>query len=143
MKMNYVGPSYIFSKHDRFMCLLATINGEVIEQMFHVSHLKKGLLRLPNGRTAKTISDYKLEMIRSTNDTKGKDDTKDLGTSNSSQTCVKTVFHSNMDHEQITHRKLQNSECWYEHPSTLQHVCVGNKDKLPYLYHAHPRRTYY
>ncbi len=83
MKMNYVDPLFIFSKHNKFMYLLATINGEVIEQLFHVSHLKKGLQRLPNGRTVKTISDYKVEMIRSANDTKGKDDTMDLVTSNS------------------------------------------------------------
>ncbi len=31
--MNYVGPLYIFSKHDKFMYLLAAIDGEVIEQM--------------------------------------------------------------------------------------------------------------
>ncbi len=103
MKMKYVGPLYIFSKHDKFMYIQATINGEVIEHMFHGSRLKKGLLRLPNGRTVKIISDYKLEMIRSANDTKGKDDTKDLGTSNSSQTCAKIVFHSNFDHEHMAH----------------------------------------
>ncbi len=47
LKMSYVGPLYIFSKHDKFLYLLATIDSEVIEQMFDVSHLKKGLLRLP------------------------------------------------------------------------------------------------
>ncbi len=37
MKMNCVGPLYIFSKHNKFMYLLATIDGEVIEQLFHIS----------------------------------------------------------------------------------------------------------
>ncbi len=37
IKMNYVGPLYIFSKHDQFMYQLATINGKVFEQIFHVS----------------------------------------------------------------------------------------------------------
>ncbi len=37
----------------------------------------------------------------STNDTKGKNDTKDPGTSNSSQRCVKIVFHSNFDHDTL------------------------------------------
>ncbi len=29
--MSYVGPLYIFSKYDKFMYLLSTIDGEVIE----------------------------------------------------------------------------------------------------------------
>ncbi len=48
--MSYIGPLYIFSKHDKFLHLLATIDDEVIEQIFHVSHLKQGLLQLPNGK---------------------------------------------------------------------------------------------
>ncbi len=51
LKMSYVGRLYVFSKHDKFLYLLATIDGEVIEQMFHVSRLVKGLLRLPNCKT--------------------------------------------------------------------------------------------
>ncbi len=68
--------------------------------MFHVSYLKKGLLRLPNGRAVKTISDYKLEMIKSANDTNRKDDTNKQGT-NSSQTFVKTVLHNHYDPKHI------------------------------------------
>ncbi len=41
LKISYVGPLYIFSKHDKFLYLLPSIDGEVIEQMFHVSHLNK------------------------------------------------------------------------------------------------------
>ncbi len=37
---------------------MSTIDGEVIEQLFHVARLKKGLLRLPNGKTASNIKDY-------------------------------------------------------------------------------------
>ncbi len=61
--MSFVGPLYIFSKHDKFMYLLSTLDGEVIEQTFHLSRLKQGLLRLPNGKYVRNINDYKLEMI--------------------------------------------------------------------------------
>ncbi len=64
LKMSYVGPLYIFSKHDKFLYLLATIDGKAIKQMFHISHLKQGLLRLPNGKSVKNINDYKLEMVK-------------------------------------------------------------------------------
>ncbi len=64
LQMSFVGPLYIFSKHDKFMYLLSTIDGEVIEQTFHVSRLKRGLLRLANGKSVNNINDYKLEMIR-------------------------------------------------------------------------------
>ncbi len=32
--------------------------------MFQVSHLKHGLLHMPNGKSVKNISDYKLEMVK-------------------------------------------------------------------------------
>ncbi len=64
LQMSFVGPLYIFSKHDKFMYLLSTIDGEVIEQTFHLSRLKRGLLRLPNGKYVKNINNYKLEIIR-------------------------------------------------------------------------------
>ncbi len=121
-----------------FMYLLATINDDVIKQMFHISRLKKGLLRLPNGRTVKNINDYKLEMIKSAKDTNRKADTNDQGVNNSTQTCVKTVLHNLSGHEHIAQRASKNIESWYEHTSVLQHTCVFNKDKLSYLYHAHP-----
>ncbi len=81
-------------------------------------------------------------MIKSANDTNKKDNTNDQGTNNSSQTCVKTVLHNHYDHEHITERALHNSGWWYEHPSTLPHICVSNKDKLSYLNHAHPCMTH-
>ncbi len=56
--MNYVGPLYVYSKFDKFIFVLSTIDGEVIEQLFYVACLKEGLLRLPNGKTATNIKDY-------------------------------------------------------------------------------------
>ncbi len=70
--MSYVGPLYIFSKYGKFMYLLSTIDGEGIEQMFHVSRLKSGLLRLRNGKSVKNINDYRLQMIQLKSDTTDK-----------------------------------------------------------------------
>ncbi len=47
---------YIYSKYDEFQIVLSTIDGNVIEQLFHVAWLKNGLLRLPNGKTANNIT---------------------------------------------------------------------------------------
>ncbi len=47
--MNFIGPFYIYSKFDKF---------QVIEQLFHVAGLKKGLLKLTNGKVANNINDY-------------------------------------------------------------------------------------
>ncbi len=66
--MTYVGPLYIFSRHDKYLYLLTTIDGVVIEQLFHMSRLNKGLLRLPNSKMVKHITDHKLEMIKREND---------------------------------------------------------------------------
>ncbi len=71
---------------------MSTTNGEVIEQMFHVSHLKKGLLRLPNSKTVKNINDYILELTKHANDTNRKIETNDQRATNSSQTSVKSCI---------------------------------------------------
>ncbi len=84
--MSYVGQLYIFSKHDKFLYLLATIDGEVIEQMFHVSCLKKGLLRLPNGKTVKNINDYRLEKVKQANNYTRKIENIEHRATDSSQT---------------------------------------------------------
>ncbi len=63
LQISFVGLLYIFSKHDKIMYRLSTIDGEVIEQTFHVLSLKRGLLRLPNNKSVRNINDYKLEMI--------------------------------------------------------------------------------
>ncbi len=84
--MSYVGQLYIFSKHDKFLYLLATIDGEVIEQMFHVSCLKKGLLRLPNSKTVKNINDYRLEKVKQANNYTRKIENIEHRATDSSQT---------------------------------------------------------
>ncbi len=48
--MSYVGSLYIFARYDKYMYTLATLNGEIIEQMFHVSPLKRGYVRIPTAR---------------------------------------------------------------------------------------------
>ncbi len=90
LQMSLVGLLYIFSKHDKFMYLLSTIDGEVIEQTFHVSCLKQGLLRLPNGKSVRNINDYKLEMIWLHHKDVVQPETH---APDSSQTSVKTVLH--------------------------------------------------
>ncbi len=94
LQMSFVGPLYIFSKHDKFIYILSTIDGEVIEQMFHVSCLKRGLLRLPNGKSVRNINNYKLQMIRLRNKDVLQQETH---APDSSQTSVKTVLHVNCD----------------------------------------------
>ncbi len=76
LKMFYVGPLYIFSKHDKFLYLLTSIDGKV-------SRLKKGLLRLPNGKTVKNINDYRLEMVKQANNS-----TRTAPRHQSKQSCI-------------------------------------------------------
>ncbi len=82
---------YIFSKHDKFMYFLSTIDREVIEQTFNVSRLKQGLLRLPNGKSVRNINDYKLEIIRLRHTFVVQPETC---VPDSSQTSVKTVLYT-------------------------------------------------
>ncbi len=93
LQISYVGPLYIFSKHDKFLYLLSTIDGEVIERIFHVSRLIRGLLRLPNGKSVKSINNYKLEKIRQHNE----NIQPAQHAPDSSQTSVKTVMHIHHD----------------------------------------------
>ncbi len=131
--MSFVGHLYIFSKHDKFMYLLSTINGEVIEQMFHVSRLKRGLLKLPNGKYVRNISDYKLEMIRLRNNHVVQPETP---APNRSQTSVKTVLHVHSnDPLHITH-DTDTSNIWCQSPSIFQITTLDRKTDLLHLYHA-------
>ncbi len=99
--MSFVGPLYIFFKHDKFMYLLSTIKGEVIEQTFHVSCLKQRLLRLPNGKSVRNINDYNLEMIRLWHKDVIQPETC---VPDSSQTSVKTVLYTHKnDLSHISH----------------------------------------
>ncbi len=132
--MSFVGWLYIFSKHDKFMYLLSTIDGEVIEQMFHVSHLKRSLLRLPNGKSVRNINDYKLEMIRLRNKDVLQQETN---APDSSQTSVKIVLHVHSD--DLTHisHDTDTSNIWCQSPSIFQMTTLDRTNDLLHLYHAH------
>ncbi len=92
LKMSYVGLLYIFSKHDKFLYLLASIDGEVIEQMCHVSRLKKVILRLPNGKTVQNINDYRLEIVKQANNSTRRIENVEQRAIHSSQTSLKSVL---------------------------------------------------
>ncbi len=133
--MFFVGPLYIFSKHDKFMYLLSTIDGEVIEQTFHVSRLKRGLLRLPNGKSVKNINDYKLEMIRPRQQHVVQQVTP---VTDSSQTSVKTVLYTHKyDLSYISH-DTNPSYIWCQSPTNFQTPTSASDSKtdLLHLYHA-------
>ncbi len=115
--MSFVGLLYIFSKHDKFMYLLSTIDGVVIEQVFHVSCLKRGLLRLPNCKFVRNINYYKLEIIRLRNKNipQPQPDVHD-----SSQTSVKTVLHIHIDKFNPTCQDTDTSNIWCQSPSIFR-----------------------
>ncbi len=114
LQMSFVGPLNIFSKHGKFMYLLSAIDGEVDEQTFHVSRLKRGLLRFPNCKSVRKINDYKLEMIRLRNKDIVQPETH---APDSSQTSVKTVLHVHSnDPLHITYNK-DTSDIWCQSPS--------------------------
>ncbi len=134
--MSFVGALYIFSKHDKFMYLLSTIDREVIEQMFHVSHLKRGLLRLPNGKSVRNINDYKLELIRLYNKDVLQQETH---APDSSQTSVKTVLHVHSDDFTHISHDTDTSNIWCQSPSIFQMTSLDRRNELLHLYHAHAR----
>ncbi len=134
LQMSFVGLLYFFSKHDKFMYQMFTIDGEVIEQMFHVSGLKMGLLRLPNGKSVININDYKLEMIWLRN--------KDIpqptpDVHDSSQTSVKTVLHVHIDEFTTTCQDTDTSNIWCQSPSIFQNTILDRRNDLLHLYQAH------
>ncbi len=120
--MTYVGPLYIFSHHDKYLYILATINGEVIEQLFHVSRLKKGFfvfcffcayptnrkgfLKVPNGKTVTNISDYKLSFAEAKTNT------------NLTQRVTQTVPEN-----------VENDRNDTKVKSVFQHLSISNTDK--------------
>ncbi len=96
------------------MYLLSTIDEEVIEQTFHVSHLKQGLLMLPNGKSVNNINDYKLEMIRLRQQHVIQPITK---VTDNLQTSVKTVLYTHKnDLSQISH-DTDTSHIWCQSPT--------------------------
>ncbi len=132
--MSFVGPLYNFSKHDKFMYLLSTIDGEVIEQTFHVSRLKLGILRLPNSKSVRNVNDYKFEMIHLHNKHVVQPQTH---APDSSQTSIKIVLevHSN-DPLPINHDMYTSNVCC-QSPTIFQMTTLNRKTDSLHLYHAH------
>ncbi len=140
LKMSYVGPLYIFSKYDKFLYLLAIIDGEIIEQMFLVFLLKKGLLRLPNGKTVKNINDYKLEMVKQANNSARGIENDDQRAIDCSQTSVKSVLH-NLHDESQTICQASNNQVNCQSTSIMQNICVDRNQDILNLYHTHSCMT--
>ncbi len=109
--------------------------------MFHVSHLKKCLLRLPNGKTVKNINNYKLELIKHAHDTNRKIETNNQRATNSSQTSVKSVLYNLHNKSQTIYQTSDYNQNWYQSTSVLQNTCVDKNNNILYLYHAHPYMT--
>ncbi len=131
--MQFVGTLFIFSKHDKFMYLLSTIDGEVIEHMFHVSHLKRGLLRHPNGKSVKNINDYKLEMIKLRNTTTP---TQSREVPVPSQTSVKSVFHLAEDHKSDTCDTGDTHSVTCQPASIFKTTSMSKQNDLLHSYHT-------
>ncbi len=121
LQMSFVGQLYIFSKHEKFMYVLSTIDGEVIEQM------------LPNRKSVRNINDYKLEMIHLWN--------KDIpqpapDAHDSSQTSVKTVLHVHIDEFTPTCQDTDTMNIWCQSPSIFKITILDRRNDLLHLYHA-------
>ncbi len=132
--MQFVGPLYIFSKHHKFMYLLTFIDGEVIDHMFHVSRLKWGLLRLPNGKSVKNINDYKLAMVKLRNTTTP---TQSTDAPHTSQTSVKSVLHLQLDHKSDTCDTSDTHSATCQPASIFQTTSMYKQNDLLLSYHTH------
>ncbi len=135
--MSYIGPLYIFLKHDKLLYLLANINSEVIEQMFRVSHLEKGLLRLPNGKTVKNINDYKLQVVKQAYNSTMRIENSEWRATDSSQTSVKSVLYNLHNESQTISQASDHQINWYQSTSILQNLCVDRNQNILNLYHAY------
>ncbi len=124
----------VVSKHDKFIYILSTINGEVIEHTFHMSRLKRGLLRLPNGKFVRNINDYKLEMIRLCHKDVFQPETCVL---DSSQTSVKTVLYTHKNDLSHINHDTDTSHIWCQSPTFFHTPTSASKPDLLHLYHAH------
>ncbi len=124
IQMSFVGLMYSFSKHDKFIYLLSTIDGEVIEQTFHMSHLKRSLLRLLNGKSVKNINDYKLEMIRLKQQHVIQPVTP---VTDSSQTSAKTVLYSHKNDFSHISQDIDTSHIWCQSPTIFQTPTSASK----------------
>ncbi len=72
--MSYVGKLYIFSMYDKYIYTTVTLNGAIIEQMFHVLCFKKLYMRTPTGVTVNNINDYRQECEKAANTAKSERD---------------------------------------------------------------------
>ncbi len=137
LKMSNDGPFYIFSKHEKFLYLLATKDGEDIEQMFHDSHLKQVLLWLPNGKSVKNINDFKTEMVKLKFNPTRRVEKPDEGAADSSEMSVKSVLHIHHDESHTICHNTDIPTNWYDSTSIYQNWCFDRKKDLMNLYHAH------
>ncbi len=112
------------------------MDGEVIEQMFHVSRLKQCLLRLPNGKSVKNINDYKTERVKLKFNPTGRVEKPEEGAVDSSQTSVKSVLHFHHESQTICHNPDIPTN-WYDSTSIFQNQRSDRKEDLLNLYHAH------
>ncbi len=134
LEMYFVGPLYIFSKHDKCMYILSTIDGKVIEQTLHMSHLKQGLLRLPNGKSVRKINNWKFKMIR----LRHKDVVQpDIHVLDSSHTLVNTVLYTNKNNISNISHDTDTSHIWCQSPSIFHTPTSASKTDLLHLYNAH------
>ncbi len=122
------------SKHDNFIYLLSTIDGEFIEQMFHASCLKRGLLRLPNGKSVKNINDHKLEMILLRNDINPQPATD---VTDSSQTSVKSALHHHVNEFIPICQKMGHTISLVSISFNFPEHYFWQRNDLLHFYHAH------
>ncbi len=101
--------------------------------MFHVSHLKSGLLRLLNGKLVKNINDYRLQKIQLKSDTTDK---KDQDTAVTSQICVKTVGYHSAKYNNHTSSVSDTQTMWCLSTNTLLSCFLNKNDNLLSHYHV-------
>ncbi len=105
--------------------------------MFHVSHLKHGLLRLPNGKSVKNINDYKLEMVKlKLNPTRRVEIPKERAV-DSSQPSLKSILHLHHDEPPTICQDVDIPINGYQSTSIFQNKCSDRKQNLLNLYHTH------
>ncbi len=96
--------------------------------MFHVSGLRKGLLRLPNSKTLKNINDYKIEMVKQANNSTRRIENDEQRAIDSSQTYIKSFLQNLHDESQTTCQASDKQVDWYQCPLFYRtHVLTESK----------------
>lgn len=90
LHMTYTGPFYIYCRVDKYMYIVSTLQDEIIEQPFHYSRMKRGLLRIGNNKVVKNIFDYKA-MIKQQSGNQSKLDELTVNSEKNSATKVETA----------------------------------------------------